>query len=431
VVCPLTPRELPAALANLAFWGAAAAPLTGRLAPDESLPKLIYSFNGRPDQTLARALRDAFDENEAVRASFAAMEVRFCQLPPEKDVYLREGEVGAAPLGRKSGPNWLFYETMRALRHEAQFVFLMETDCQPLAPNWIRKIQRACALNQDAWIVGSHYCGVSALHWSIARHINGNALYHIGDAQFWDFLDNRFWPWLNAYAAATLPDLAYDCGWETWLNRPEMEDASSYDWVSAREILHRFRLSNFVVNIGGAAEQSGEYIWTREDIVTRFPGVAIVHGPVTDSLDHRRGPIGLGRAFVKGAITLEDNGLVAEGDLDRAGFRRSLWIVGEPLEPGHSLVVTLKLQGPKSAGVTLTVREPSSRVIGAGKVSGPGFGKSSLEQIVQPITTAAPFVRLVLGFHGQEGARVRVSDLKCEIRRGDQVFWRAYRVLER
>lgn len=431
VVCPLTPRELPAALANLAYWAEHAPPLTDAPQAGETRPTLVYSFNCDPDESFSSALINAFNENDVARNAFESVDVRFCGLPPEKDVYLRDGEVGAAPFGRKAGPNWLFYETMRSLRGEARFVFLMETDCRPIASNWIKRLQRVCALNQDAWIIGSPYCGVSPLHWSIARHINGNALYQIGDERFWDFIDNRFWPWLNQYAAGSMPDLAYDCGWETWLNRIEMEDASSYDWVLARDILHRFRLSSFIINIGGAAEQAGEYLWTKEEIVKRFPGVAIVHGPITESLDHRRGPVGLGRVFVRGETSLVDGQLVAQGDLNKAGFRRSLWIVGEPLEERHTLTISFAMQCAKNAGLALTIREPGGRIIGAEKLSGVGFGKTSTHRIIQTIPAPVPYVRLAFTFHGLDNARVSLSDLKIEISQGNQLFWRAHRIFDR
>ncbi len=430
VVCPLTVRELPAALKNLRYWNSAAAPLAEAESDGGGRPRLIFSFNCAPDEKLTRTLVDAFNDCETVRQSFESIEVRFCSLPPDKDIYLREGEVGDAPFGRKAGPNWLFYETMCALRNEARFVFLMETDCEPVVPNWIGKIQRVCYQNEDAWIVGSHYCGASPLHWSIARHINGNALYNIGDERFWQFLDGEFWPWLNEYAATSMPDLAYDCAWETYLNRVEMEDASSYEWVRARDILHRFRLSSFVVNIGGAAEQGGEYVWTREEVVRRFPGVVVVHGPISASLDHRRGPLAVGRPFRRGSTTLGEDGLVAHGELMKAAFRRSIWIVGRPFDEACTVTVSFTMHCVKAAGVTVTLREPSGRAIGSQRLTGGGFGNPTRESFSHKITTTVPFVRIALTFHGPTDMRVRLSDVTCDISREGELVWRASRILE-
>jgi hypothetical protein len=424
VVCPLTPRELPAALSNLAFWDTEMAPLTDGEEAGQPRPKLIFSFNGAPDKTLSRPLIEAFDRCEVVKRSFASIEVRFCRLPPEKDVYLRDGEVADAPFGNKAGPNWLFFETMRALKEEAEFVFLMETDCQPVIPGWIRKIQRACDLNEDAWIIGSHYCGVSPLHWSVARHINGNALYNVGDPEFWDFLEDHFWPWLNDYAVKCMPNLAYDCGWETYLNRVEMEYAGSYEWVRARDVLQRFRLSNFVVNIGGAGEQAGEYVWTRADILKRFPGAAVVHGPLATSDDHRRGPLALGRVFLEGAATLDPTGLHMNGDLEGAAFRRSVWIADQPLDESNEVSVSYTIDCPADAGLILQLREPSGRLMETRTKYGAGTGEAKKDNCILAITTPAPYVVLALSVHGPAGSRINVSELSCGVWCNDEpVAW--------
>ncbi|MEP6967044.1 MAG: hypothetical protein ABI906_03090 [Pseudomonadota bacterium] len=429
IVCPLTPRELPTALNNLAFWDTAMPPLTRGEEAGEPRPKLVFSFNGAPDASLSEPLLEAFGKREVVKQSFEAIEVRFCDLPPQKDVYAREGEVKYAPFGRKSGPNWMFFETMKALRDEAEFVFLMETDCQPVIPNWIARLRTTCAQNQDAWIIGSHYCGVSPLHWSIARHINGNALYHIGDPRFWDFLENRFWPWLNDYIVKFMPALAYDCGWEAYLNRVEMEHAGSYDWVRARDILQNFRLSNFVVNLSGKAEQSGDYLWTREEIVQRFPGVAIVHGPMAASTDHRRGPLALGRVSLEGSARLENKALRVEGDLESAAFKRSLWIPGRPLDESFEVTIIYEVDCPKDAGLVLRLCEPGGREMGARTRFGAGTGETQKGKFVQAVTTTAPYVLLALGFHGPDGARIDLSHLRCAVRCNGELLAQTNRVL--
>ena len=429
IVCPLTPRELPAALTNLAFWDTAMPPASEGEEAGKTRPKLIFSFNGAPDENLSRPLLDEFDKRAVVKGSFEAVEVRFCNLPPEKDLYLREGEVGYAPFGRKSGPNWMFFETLRALRDEAKFVFLMETDCQPLRPNWLGRIRRVCLLNDDAWVIGSHYCGASPLHWSVARHINGNALYHVGDPPFWDFMENFFWPWLNDYIVKNVPDLAYDCGWETYLNRMEMEHAGSYEWIRVRDILQRFRLSTFVVNIAGAAEQDGDYLWTRADILKRFPGATILHGPLATSNDHRRGPLGFGRVFLEGSAELNAGTLHADHDLESVTFRRSMWITGQLLDETCEVAVSFLLDCPEDASLTVAWRDPSGRLEGSTKIFGAGIGAPKLGGYVQAITTPAPYLRLVLRFDGPEGAQISVSELKCEVKCAGRVLGRLDRML--
>ncbi len=390
--------------------------------PKAARPALIFSFNGAFEDALAAPLVAAFERSPVLQRGFRDIEVRFCGLEGDKDLYVREGESLYAPFGRKAGPNWLFFETMRTLHDEARFVFLMETDCRPIRPGWVEIIQRACATHEDAWIIGSHYCGASPLKWSVARHINGNALYNIGDPAFWDFLENRFWPWLNDYIAATMPNLAYDCAWETYLNRVEMEHAGSYEWVRVRDILQRFRLANFVVNIGGTAEQAGDYVWTPEEILARFPGAAVVHGPLADSLAHRRGELALGKIGLSGSATLGGKGLIVPRKLEAAGFERTLWIPGQALEEGWEVAAAWSMDGPTDAGVIVRLHEPNGRMMGLKKKAASGEPRRG--GCLQSVTATVPFVKLALGFWGPPGARLEFSELKCTVRRNGEIFAR-------
>jgi hypothetical protein len=209
-----------------------------------------------------------------------------------------------------------------------------------------------------------------------------------------------------------------------------MEDPGSYEWIRVRDILHRFRLSNFIINIGGSAEQDGDYIWTREDILKRFPGATIVHGPLASSLDHRRGPLAVGRLILKGSAAIDDNGLRVHGELNKSVFRRSLWIIGQALEETDTVVTHLMLHCIKSANVAVALREPGGRLIGSQKVSGAGFGKAQPASIAHPLPRAMPYVRLVLHFHGPADVRIWLSDLRCEIQRNGELLWRTNRVLD-
>jgi hypothetical protein len=127
---------------------------------------------------------------------------------------------------------------------------------------------------------------------------------------------------------------------------------------------------------------------------------------------------------------VDEEGLIAHGELTKAGFRRTVWIVGRPLDETCSLAIAFTMHCVKSAGVTITLREPSGRTIGSQRLSGAGFGNPTRERFVQPISAAVPFVRIALTFHGPEDVRVRLSDLRCDVSREGEVIWRASRILE-
>ena len=430
VVCPLTLREAPRALENLQVWDREFPPLTEAPGTSAQPPTLIFSFAGAQDDQIKHEFSSMFDKLPAVRHSFDHLEVRFCNLSPEKDIYVRDGDTQYAPYGRKAGPNWLFYETVRSLQPDSKYIFLMETDCRPIVSNWLRRLQRLSLQHDDAWVVGSHYCGVSPLHWSVVRHINGNALYNLGDPSFWQFFSEEFWPWFKQYVVSHAPGLAYDCGWETFLNRIEMEHSANYDWIKVRNVLQRFRLSTFVVNLGGHAEQSGDYIWTRNDVLKRYPNAVLVHGPLSNNTAHRRGNAGVGKPCLDGSVDLDRDKLKVICDSLPFRFSRSIWLIGEPFEEADDIVVTYVLDCSTEAGVTVSVADPSGRIMASMRRIGANEGEPCTGRMSVTIQRRLPYVKLVFVFGGPMGAGITLSDVRAKISRNNENLALVNRILQ-
>lgn len=430
ILCPLMPREMPLALANFDVWEQRFPPVQREVLAPEDRPKLVFSFSSAPDPALEGPLREAFDAHPIVRQSFAGLEVLFLDLPPEKDLYVRNPSGPVPPYGFKAGPNWMFYETMRRLRPEGGFVFLMETDCQPLVPNWLPRLEGLAARNSDAWVVGSPYCGASPLHWSIARHINGNALYHVGDAEYWEFLDGFFWDWMHDYIRSVDPNLAYDCAWEAFLNRAEMENVAHPHWMLSRGVFHRFRLTPGIVNIGGLAEQAGHYIWTRAQLLNRFPGAIIAHGPVAADHDHRRGQISLGRARPVPGVEIGGGWVEFAGTGQEVAWERSVWIAARSFEPGD--VVTLRFAVGEASGMTVeaSIRDTNGRLLDRRSLPPPEPGITIRRAKPQhAVEGHPPFLRLELRGTGPEGSRARILEPMVTITRGEEMIARNVDIL--
>jgi hypothetical protein len=364
VVCPLIRPELKAALANLDLWEHTLPPgetFPGR--PDLPRPMLVFSFNCGEDAEIRAQLTDTFQRCPNVQAAFSELIVHFCDLPPEKDLYIRKPKGRAPKFGNKSGPNWQFYETMRMMRDKAQFVLLMEVDCQPLHPGWLRPLAQTCLRNSEAWVIGAHYSGASPLPWHVARHINGNALYQVGSDGFWAFIDDTLWPWMHDYIATYDSDLAYDCAWEMFLNREEMAYGGHYDWIVSRDILHRFKLTDTIVNIGGHAEQEGWYAWTREDLLRRFAGATVVHGPITESYRHLRGKVAVGRPESDGVAETGPNWLQFLSDAAERRYKRSIWIPVHGFRPGERISVHAAIDAGLDHNALLEIHDASGQVL--------------------------------------------------------------------
>jgi len=357
VACPLVPAELPAAVANLARWDAEweAAP------PDPAVrPLLLFLFNGARDAALEAPLRAAWARADRVRQAFRDLEIAFLDLPPDKDLYVRVPSGPTPPFGFKSGPNWMFHGALRHAQPHGGFMLLMEVDCRPAVPGWLARLDRTCRRNDDAWVVGAHYSGASPLIATLARHINGNALYHVGDPRFIAFVDDFFWPWMHRHIRDREPSLAYDCAWESFLQSNEMENTAHHDWHQARDVLHRFRLTGAIVNVAGHAEQKGAYLWTRAQLARRFPQMAVVHGPVAEDDTHRRGALNVGRPV--------STDLVLDGDHARFGsndgrYARSFWLQDADFRAGQQVIVRARIADPAHRRLQVQIKDARGAVL--------------------------------------------------------------------
>jgi hypothetical protein len=382
-------------------------------------PRLIFSFNCGDKPEYARQLAEEFGRHAILGELFSGIEVHFCDLPPEKDVYIRNSKVLGSPYGNKAGPNWLFYETMKRLRADCDFVLLMETDCQPIATHWLQRLEKLCSQNDDAWMIGSHYRGASPLHRTLARHINGNALYHIGDPAFWDFLDTILWPWMHRHIQEVDPDLAYDCAWETFLHRPEMENPGHYDWIVSREVIDRFRICNAIVNIAGYAEQHGDYLWTRRDVLQRYPGAVLVHGPLAPTAQHARSGIGLGKIRTDGGVKLSDR----EGEpvmlSHDGGIIRSLWLPGASFAPGMALRVSAGFEAPLRHGLRIEMRDCNGALLASSRSIRQPEKNAVWCTVAHAFAERHPFVRVAFRHHiAKDAEPVPAGEDALKITRG-------------
>lgn len=419
IVCPLITAELPQALANLTLWDRHLQP--GQAFPDRPdivKPALVFSFNGRENSTIRDQLNTQFRSCIAVQASFSRLIVHFCDLPPEKDLYIRKPKGRAPKLGNKSGPNWQFYETMRFMRDKASFVLLMEVDCQPLQPGWLEPLARTCQGNPDAWVIGAHYSGASPLPWNIARHINGNALYQVGSEKFWTFIDKTLWPWMHFYIEKHDPDLAYDCAWEVFLNRDEMAYGGHPDWIVSRDIMHRFKLTETIVNIGGYAEQTGLYVWSRNDLIRRFAGAAIAHGPLADSARHIHGDIAVGKPQSPGVAEHGPNWVRFASGQDERRYKRSVWVPGRGFVAGDLLSIQAVIEAPPERVAVIEVHDPNGILLRHAVLSA---GRSWVDPLIELALTAGhSFLTITVYIPGidPEGPSIAVKDFAVTLSGG-------------
>ena len=199
------------------------------------------------DQGLIETFEAICRDSAVVQQVFSEVVVKSAGLVGDADLYAKNAEVAKGAYGNKAGPNNLFFAALDFAASRGGFALQCEVDCFPLAPGWLTRLDRLTASNPEAWVLGSHYTGLYPLHDSIRYHINGNAIYHVGDAGFQDFARNVWRPRLQEFTRKD-PNLAYDCWWAIEMHRasPQLRNKS---WMLTIAYGHRFVALPFIINL--------------------------------------------------------------------------------------------------------------------------------------------------------------------------------------
>jgi len=302
----------------------------------------------------------------------------------------------------------------------------MESDCYPVVPNWLTKLEQVCVENPDAWVIGTQYCGVSPLSGTILRHINGNALYKIGDKAYWRFLSNFIWPWMHRQINAKNLYLCYDCVWEHYLYSLLSKSTPHHARFQARKNLPRFRNKNYIVNVAGRAEIDGDYIWTRAELLKQYPGAVLIHGPFVTSTGHLRGGFGLGKPSKASGVITEPSRIRYSGPNERGKVRyeRSFWLLGKPLDAESSIHLAFSVQcESQTSGVIVELHDESRSIIGRKIVSNTGGNLPKVADCDWMMNVPRTYVYLSLRFFGAgDTCTVELSNVSLESRRLDKVL---------
>jgi hypothetical protein len=129
------------------------------------------------------------------------------------------------PAGTKSGPNLQWWRTLEAVAGPGrpEWVLLLEPDTSPVGDDVERRLEELVVGNPDAWVIGAlpHAASLARLDPRLRDHLNGVALYHVGDERFLQFIRSVWVPSLVSLLQQQ-PDIAYDCmtAPSLWLDLP-------------------------------------------------------------------------------------------------------------------------------------------------------------------------------------------------------------------
>ena len=174
----------------------------------------------------------------------------------------------------------LMFENMLAgnVVDKASVVLYMEPDLRPVRPNWLEAMERVSAAPCDPfWVKGSVFLGDAALMAATTYlpnmyHINGNALYNVGDKDFVDFYSNRVRPYVERKHGDSVN--AYDTDMYEFLM-----DRANYDY--ARRVMRMYRYTGAIVNMWHTQ-------YTIDDVLKANPDAVLVHGGGGPAVDDGR-----------------------------------------------------------------------------------------------------------------------------------------------
>jgi len=142
------------------------------------------------------------------------------------------------------------------------YMLLMEPDCQPVRPFWLSVIDSQCRFpNGPFWIKGSIFRGldhvITSKRYDMMYHINGNAIYNLGDSSFRYFYFDIMKPWLREVNA-------FDTDIYNFIN-----DKRNFHYT--RHVIHLFQYTDTIQNWYHSS-------WKLEEIRRNSPTVVLVHG---------------------------------------------------------------------------------------------------------------------------------------------------------
>lgn len=387
IVIPATAKEYEDILAGLSLWTCPAfSPSRGPGGGEKTA--LIYVFNGARDDALTAGISKRFDELTPLHDHFLAPEFLFAELSGASDFYgsrEKAGTVGATD-GFKAGPNNLFFFTLQNTVGRGRFIAQMETDCLPARAGWLDLLRDLADRDRNSWVIGAQYRGFAPLRSGYRFHLNGNALYRVGDPAFGTFLE-AVWRQRLLEAIPTSPALAYDTWWSTVVNRANSQFRNE-EWSDVQSFNHRFRPSDHLINLANENDSGEEGEKRLRLLLGESPTVCLVHSRavarrIFDRIRQGKTDTTIFDGFAKEKRLTGDE--VAGAD---AGTRGETWVAGasgldvvaglaadRPVRTWRVERGVAHLEGPYvDRGIAHSFRWTVAKTIALSLKDGPAFG---------------------------------------------------------
>ena len=276
VVIPATVREVEDIKKGFRLWDQPKfAPVVGTL--NQEKPKLIVCFPTEASAEIKRDLVNSFENTQFAKRSFSSIEIRNANVAEEDNYYQRDYTQAVSGKGYKAGPNEQFFGSMKALSDLPGFVFYMETDCFPLTQGWVNALCEPIKSDTESWVIGCCYRGIDKISPRYFLHINGNALYRVGDPAFQSFLKEVWQPLLHEKISSENSTLAYDC-FLSYMFTASVPGSEDPNWSLFQRFSSKFRFTDLIQNISAKKDLAEDPEKALSQIYQTSPQTAFLHG---------------------------------------------------------------------------------------------------------------------------------------------------------
>jgi len=227
VVIPYVKDALPIMFENFRTWGEDGLAPPCKKIPTKYRADIIFYNNGFENTTLKSQILTAIEGKPRARNCFKEIHFKWAELQGEEDKYPK-------------GPNNMFWGMIHHLKDKIySHMFWMEVDVHVIKENWLDAVHTHLVPPMPSfWMKGTMYVGGDGSDFqptqtTFRHHINGNAIYNVGDQEFVQFLERAskhiFW--------------AFDTNIWDYL-------AQESNWSFRRKHVHLFIYSDLIMNYG-------------------------------------------------------------------------------------------------------------------------------------------------------------------------------------
>ena len=285
LVIPFTARDSAHVISNLKRWQDGGDPCpTIRKFEAKHYVDIIFWFNMdfHSNETFADHFRlEARHELKWMRSCFGRSKFLSSHLTAVEDAY---------PQGPSNQFYRLFGSSVEGLSGLYDYFMLMEHDVRVVRPGWLDAVWRECAFPTEFYIKGSILRGRRAdgnlqyeecsSGWLDAQawlgHINGNALYRLGNAHFTSLINDTRSKWDP------------NTGWKAFDTSIWRNLVMNFmtNWPAYQEYAHMLVYSQFIQNW---SEEINEEITS--SIRANFTDTYLVHGSANSQGDAKNNPL--------------------------------------------------------------------------------------------------------------------------------------------